>query len=704
MSFRSKKISSIIDWWGGGESGPPVPLSNVAVLAEFVKHNDTVEDISGTDSSRNPRNLFAVQTNLNAVKLPRGTGAQDIAFGNGKPFTIAFWVKSSMTAVGQEFEILNNLNWGVTYRGIQLYHTSDGTLKARLHRSQNNYWIATNNGANSFMDIAGNTISNDGRFTINGSKYTFCAVTYDGTFSTTALRVFANKGIAPTSSAVTTGTGADDFASPTDWRLGAHSAHGNTAGYTVRFSEFMVYNVAKTHQEIINLQDGYLDTTGLLRYYKFEEETGAVIYNHYVTDYSNPANGSITATASTARVSAGFGTVYGSLRSFANKYGYKLSGTDIIPINLADLTKAVDDTTPTYTGKVKYPVTINTLSPLSFKPNPNGYDELNYLGLTSSIDITESESTYFYNSEIKNPLFRNKTGTKFLLFNRKLRHFAEGVLGTTFNLGTDEIGSVLDHLGIKTTVVAMIGQSNASGTNRTNEGDYVNTDYKLFVQGAYISNNGDFPSAQTVSLILAYNPALSGGNDKGNLYGPDSSMLRDLRDANKTVYMHKYGIGASSLPYIENFYYWHPTQPLLTGTGVRLYPLFISGIQQTIALLESKGRSNIEVIVAWDQGETNIGSSTYQSEMEELDTALKADIPEYQGKIVLRRLHSAYAGSNIIRTQQTGFAAADPANRKWFDSDAFASWDSLSVHLTIPGQEDSGQAYASEIITAGWID
>jgi len=688
-------------------AGAPEALAHNAVLAEFVKYGSTVEDISGIDASRNPRNLFAVQTNQNAVRLPRGTGAQDIAFGQTKPFTVFFWVKSSMVAVGTEYDVINSLNWGGTYRGIQIYHLSDGTVRARLWRGLNAYWIATNNPANTFNDLNGVAMENDGRFSINSSHYVPVAVTYDGTYSTTALRVYCNKGLAPTSLAAITGTGADDFVSATDWRLGAHSNHGSTAGNTMRFSDIMIYNVVKTHAELIAIQDGYLDTAGLMRYYKNEEEAGATLYNHYVTDYANPYNGTINLTASTARVSLGFATFHGTRRSFANKYGYKLSGSTIIPINLADLTKAVDNTTPTYTEKVKYPVTVNTLSPLSFKPNPNGYDELNYLGLTSGIDITYNDSTYFYNSEVKNPLFRNKAGNKFLVFNRRLRHFAAGINGATYNLGTDEIGPILDHLNIKTTVIVLAGQSNAGGTNSVGVGgDYVNTDYKLYVPGAYISNNGDFASAQTVSQITVYNPALSGGNDKGNLYGPDSSLLRDLRFTGlKTIYLHKYAIGASSLPYITNFNYWHPTQPLLSGTGVRLYPLLISGLQQTIALLETNGRTNIEVIVVWDQGETNYGSVTYQAEMEDLDTALKADIPEYQGKIVLRRIHSDYAGSgNSLRTQQTGFAAADPTNRKWYDSDAFANWDTGDVHLTIPGQEDNGQAAAAEILSAGWID
>jgi hypothetical protein len=108
----------------------------------------------------------------------------------------------------------------------------------------------------------------------------------------------------------------------------------------------------------------------------------------------------------------------------------------------------------------------------------------------------------------------------------------------------------------------------------------------------------------------------------------------------------------------------------------------------------------------WDQGEANRSSTqaVYQAALEALDTALKADIPEYNGRFVLRRGHIDYFGlvggtSNGVRLAQDAFAAADPGLRISYNSDDCASWDTDDVHLTIPGQELSGQRAAAAILT-----
>jgi hypothetical protein len=86
----------------------PQPLSHEAILAEFVKHNGTVQDISGEDGSRNPRNLFAVNTDpaSHTVTYPKGTGGQDLGFGASSvsalkaPF-LALRMLYSQTKTGQ---------------------------------------------------------------------------------------------------------------------------------------------------------------------------------------------------------------------------------------------------------------------------------------------------------------------------------------------------------------------------------------------------------------------------------------------------------------------------------------------------------------------------------------------------------------------------------------------------------------------------
>jgi hypothetical protein len=497
-----------------------------------------------------------------------------------------------------------------------------------------------------------------------------------------------------------------DMVSPRDWKSGGRpNAASETNNMT--FAEIIIYNTVKTHQELIEIEDGKIDTVGLLRYYKHEEEAGATVYNHYVTDYGNPYHGVITgASPATLRVSMGSGS---RTRSFANKYGYTLSGSTIIPVNLADTTKTVANATPGFVGKVKYPVSDIVIAPLSFKPNPNGYDELNELGLTSSTTI-EASTNIFLNTETKNPLFRNTDETKFLAFYRRLRHFAGTTTQGYYNNSLGEISQVLNHLNLKTYLIVQCGQSNAVGTNSVGVGgDFVNSAYRNQLSTCYMANNADGNAPQVITKFNIYDAdASSTLGGRGNAIGPDASLMGDLQTANKTIYLFKYAIGSTSLlPSALN--YWHPTDT--SGAGERLYPYLRNGILEAITFLKATGRTNIEVIFFWDQGEANRSSTqaVYQAALEALNTALLADIPEYEGKFILRRGHSAYFGlvggsSNGVKLAQDAFAAVSPTTRISYNSDDCASWDTDDVHLTIPGQELSGQRAAAAILSAGWIE
>jgi hypothetical protein len=675
----------------------PQPLSHEAILAEFVKHNGTVQDISGEDSGRTPRNLFAVNTDPNShtVTYPKGTGGQDLGFGASSTFTICIRFKSGVSAA--ENVILSNEDWATSYKGIRIDHSSSGSLRVELFTALSTSSLRGRVAA--YRDVNGDAVVTTTQNSLNNGNWHFVAITFNGAHNQSALRMYIDKTLSDSSNNIVNTTG--DIVSPRDWKSGGRpNAASETNNMT--FSEIIFYNVVKTHQELIEIEDGKIDTVGLLRYYKHEEEAGTTIYNHYVTDYANPYHGVITgASPATLRVSMGTGS---KTRSFANKYGFTLSGSTVIPVNLADLTKTVANATPTYVGKVKYPVGDLTMSPLSFKPNPNGYDELNELGLTSSTVITDS-STVFLNTENKNPLFKDRVNKKFLAFYRPLRLFTGTVSTGSYNAALGEMASVLTHLDIRTYLIVQSGQSNAVGTNTLTQGDFVNSAYRNTLLYGLIANNADGIGTQTITKFNLYDAdalptAVSG---RGSLIGPDASMIGDIVAADKTVFLFKYAVGSTSLlPSVLN--YWHPTDT--SGAGTMLYPFLRDGILAAIAFLNARGRTNIEVIFFWDQGEANRSStqSVYQTALEALDTALKNDIPEYNGRFVLRRGHLAYFGlvggtSNGVRLAQDAFAAADPALRVSYNSDDCASWDTDDVHLTIPGQELSGQRAAAAILT-----
>jgi hypothetical protein len=676
----------------------PEPLSHEAILAEFVKHNGTVQDISGEDGGRNPRNLFAVNTDpaSHTVTYPKGTGGQDLGFGSSSTFTICLRFKSSVSAA--ENVILSNEDWATSYKGIRIDHSSSGSLRVELFTALSTSSIRGR--VATYRDVNGDAVVTTTQNSLNNGSWHFVAITFDGTHSQAALRMYIDKTLSDSSNNIVNTTG--DIVSPRDWKSGGRpNAASETNNMT--FAEIIFYNVVKTHQELIEIEDGKIDTVGLLRYYKHEEEAGATIYNHYVTDYGNPYHGVITgASPATLRVSMGSGS---KTRSFANKYGYTLSGSTIIPVNLADTTKTVANATPGFVGKVKYPVGDLVMSPLSFKPNPNGYDELNELGLTSSTTITDS-STEFLNTENHNPLFKDRVNKKFLAFYRPLRLFTGTAATGAYNAALSEMASVLTHLDIRTYLIVQSGsQSNGVGTNTLTEGDFVNPAYRNKLSYGFIANNADGVAAQVITKFNLYDAdalptAVSG---RGSLIGPDASMMGDLVAANKTVFLLKYAIGSTSLlPSVLN--YWHPTD--MSGAGTRLYPFMRDAIQDTIAFLNSVGRTNIEVIYFSDIGESNRSATQtdFQNALEAMDAALKADIPEYNGKYVLRRGHLAFFGlvggtSNGVRLAQDAFAAADPALRKCYNSDDCDSWDTDDVHLTIPGQELSGQRAAAAILT-----
>jgi hypothetical protein len=675
----------------------PQPLSHEAILAEFVKHNGTVQDISGEDGSRNPRNLFAVNTDpaSHTVTYPKGTGGQDLGFGASSTFTICIRFKSALS--GAENVIFSNEDWAASYKGIRLDHSSSGSLRVEFFTALSVTSLRGRVGT--YRDVNGDAVVTTNQNSLNNGSWHFIAITFNGTHAQSALRMYVDKTLSDSSNNIVNTTG--DIVSLRDWKAGGRpNAASETNNMT--FAEIIFYNVVKTHQELIEIEDGKIDTTGLLRYYKHEEEAGATIYNHYVTDYGNPYHGTITgASPATLRVSMGSGS---KTRSFANKYGFTLSGSTVIPVNLADTTKDVANATPTYSGKVKYPVSDIVMSPLSFKPNPNGYDELNELGLTSSTTITDA-STVFLNTENHNPLFKDRVNKKFLAFYRPLRLFTGTAATGAYNAALSEMASVLTHLDIRTYLIVQSGQSNAVGTNTLTEGDFVNSAYRNKLSYGFIANNADGIATQVITKFNLYDAdalptAVSG---RGSLIGPDASMMGDIVAADKTVFLFKYAVGSTSLlPSVLN--YWHPTDN--SGAGTMLYPFLRDGILAAIAFLNARGRTNIEVIFMWDQGEANRSSAqgVYQAALEALDTALKADIPEYNGRFVLRRGHIDYFGlvggtSNGVRLAQDAFAAADPGLRISYNSDDCASWDTDDVHLTIPGQELSGQRAAAAILT-----
>jgi hypothetical protein len=678
-------------------SVPPEPLSHDSLLAEFALFNGGISDISGTGTSRTPKNLFGINTDpaSHTVTYPKGTGGQDLGFGTNTPFTICLRFKT--TIAGAENILLSNEDWAVSYDGIRIDLSSSGNLRVDMYTALSTSALRGRVGA--YSDVNGTAVVTTTQNTLADGNWHFVAITYTGVFGQNNLKLYIDKTISATNNNLV-GTDAS-IVSPRDWRIGGRP-NGPSETNNVTFAAVMFYNVAKTHAELIKIEDGFIDTTGLLRYYKHEEESGATVYNHYVTDYGNPYHGVITgASPNTLRVGiTGAYAASSKIRSFANKYGYSLSGSVVIPVNLADLTKTVADATPTYVGKVAFPVTVNSISPVSFDPNPNDYDELTAVGLTSATTITVA-STEFQNSEHQNPRFRNTLGTKYIVAFRELRHFAGNVHDGKYNVALDEVGAFQTHLGFKTYLIWQGGQSNAVGSNNTGTGgDFPNPAYKDQLTKAWIANNADGTLTQVVTTFATYK---SNVNGRGGLYGPDAACMKDLQDAGKSPYLFKYSVGATSLP-PSVLAYWHPTDT--SGAGTKLYPVMTPGLRDAIEVLESVGRSNIEVLVLWDQGEANrsVAQAVYQAALEALNTELGIDFPEFLGKFVLRRGHLAYFGivggtSNGVRLAQDAFAATDPTNRVSYDSDGFGSWDTEDVHLTIPGQEDSGQAAASAFLT-----
>jgi hypothetical protein len=671
---------------GSGQSA----ISHSALLAEFVAVGDTVEDISGTGTARNPRNLHAINPfglGTNASGSPFYPNGSDTNFTTSTPFTICARFKSSSALSFNS--ILNNEAVGSTYKGINFGHQVGGG--ASFHMAHNNFQYALQAfTTGTFFDVNGNSVTLGTRNQLNNGQWHFIAITYTGVFAAANIRWYVDKAVAQTSG--NTAGSNISIATTQPWIIGRRI--GDTNHHNITVAEVAFYNVAKTHAELIAIEDGEVDTVGLLRYYKNEEESGSVIYNHYVTNIADPKHGTISGvTPNTARVS-GSGR---KSRSFANRYGFNLNGSVVVPANLAAPTQDVLGNALTNSGKVKYPTSITSTSPLTFKPNPSGYDELTDLGLTSSTTITAG-TTVFRNSEVANPFFKNAAETKFLVFFRPLRHFAN-------LLGSDEIGSVLTYLSIKTYLIGLHGQSNAVGSNNSANGDaFVTTSYgNTTTPYAFITNNNDSNSvAQSVSRFLNYNPDVNTGNDRGNQYGADASLLKDLVTAGRCPYLYKYAVSATSMFSGGSLHYWHPTSR--GGSGNALYPLMIPGYTAAINLLRANGRSDIEVIFFWDQGEANIGQAGYQTALEALDTQLKVDVPEYKGKFILRRVHTPYVLSNdILRTQQDAFAAAAPAVRKSINSDDCASWDVSNVHIRIQGQEIIGQRVASTMIAAGWL-
>lgn len=656
----------------------PILFNEQSLLANWERIGNDVVDITGVES-RTVRELNAINTldSSGIATVPGPSVSQSIDFSSSSSFTVLTLIKSNEAATRT---LINNRIWSGNFNGLDIDHTGGGEIRCILRSTTSDFIQRSQAGV--FTTIEGNS---EPPIPANNDEWQWIAVTYDGTGTGDGIQLYRNEFIV-TGTALLQGT-FGEFQSGEPWGLG--TIPGAQTDRDITFSRLIVYNSVKTHAEIIRIQDGELDTIGLQRFYAFEEETGAVLYNHYVTDYSNANHGSISGmTPNTFRVLDG-------VRSLANRKGFTNSSSVLIPVNLADETRDVVNNIPSSAGKVTYPTTVVTTSPLTWRPNPNGHAELNNLGITSATVITENSNAVFGYSELKNPLFRNRQNTRWVAYFKPLRH------GADFGWTLDQFGPVLSYINKPTYLFWLGGQSNAVGINNIlNGGDFVDSSYRDMLEGGYIANNASGVGTAQVTQFFAYD--VDSNFAKGNVAGPDASFMHDVVNNGETeIYLYKNAVGSTSLPpRVDNINYWHPTER--SGTGIPLWDRMVPGLQDCVSILSGAGRT-LQIAVLWDQGESNRGFDTavYQQDLEDLDAAMASTFPDYSSIFILRRGHNEYftdAGFPNVPIAQDNFAAVSP-NRVAYNSDSFGVWDVDDVHLNIPGQEDSGQAAAAAFLS-----
>lgn len=671
----------------------PAPVKEIP-FAEMLLARWT-DQVSGTTvidqegrSELTPQQLQAWSANEISVigSLPAGAGTvASIDFDFTDKFSVYMLLKSGETSSFNR--IMSNRKWPSTNNGVDLSHGASGFFKAELYGNTSNRIERTFGIGVDINGLSKNPAA------LNDGNWHGVLLTYDGSGTKEGINIYGYDTtgthiIKSTTAPTITGSLAGlSLASGVAWKF--CNIETSTDNKDMQFQHVQFFGQELTHEEAISLLHHQEVARGKRRHYPLNEKIGATFFNSWITDQNNRLHGSCTDTGTHGRVNDG-------VWSHDNRYGFNQSSGVNIPFDRRTSNKDAQGTEIPLAniGKVKFDGLIIDAGTGEFKPNPNGYDELNNIGITSSTTYTPG-GTLFANSELQKNLFKNPQETEFLAYVRDLRHW------TDYTAALGQMGQAMAYVEAKIWLIAQtLSQSNTSGSNPSTP-DFVDASYKDPIEWAWIANNPNGIVVQTVSKFEQYD---WGTNDDGSAAGPDASMLKDIVDnGNIAPYIYKYSIGSTGWV-TTTLNYWYP-YAVSGNPNTHLYPLGRNGLREAITRMTSAGYENIEVVLFSDfccESSSSKDRVTYKTEIVTGLVQFQIDFPEWKGKVLARRGHDAYHSTvptGEAREAIDDFVAEEPANRKTWNTDSYATHDTNDVHFTLRGQEENGQDAAVQFLT-----
>ncbi len=672
---------------------PPPLESALAKWTKEVVGNDVLDKLGESDLA--PQNNYCYDQSEAGIDLqfPHSTGNVDsIDFENTEKFSVFFFIKSGETGVGTHM-VMTNRVWSGDFQGWEFDHSQGGAITIdlwtaaaeRIRKAFSNGTVGT--------DILGKTYPSPA---INDGNWHPLLITYNGNKDWTGIEIYGfdttgRRVLISNNTGSNLGTITKTAKSGVDWMLSNIPAT-TSDDKDHQFQHVQWFNVVLTHKEAIRLCHREEVIRGKIRHYGLEEKIGKDYYNSFQKDTTNRNNAVCTDTGSHGRLNDG-------VLSMANKKGYTLSASVIIPLDVAAKTRdaAGGLIPPESLGKVSFVGELQVADPFQFKPNPLGWDELVNAGISSAASYTVGGTLFKDNELSPRTLFKNSDDDTFIAYRRKLRHLED------YQDEMCETGQALANLEIPIFIVAMMAsQSNTSGSGDV--GVYVDSSYLDPIDGAWIPDNGLGFVTQVITNVETFD---HGVNELADTAGPNTSMMKDIVDGGYSVYTYQYSVGSTALKDLALNY--HHVSVIPGATGIHLYPLGIAGLRGLIDLMEDGGYANkdIEVFLFSDfccEEARSKDKDEIKTDINEWIAQFRIDFPEFKLRILFRRGHDAWHDPSATETEgyrgaTDELVAENTALRKTWNTDAYTTQDADDVHFDIPGQESNGQDAAVQFLT-----